>query len=176
MCYKNIVAINHNPFCSLFRSQQRASTSIFERKRIRNSPGQRPEACLILCLGCFKSISLIIVRSQGPRWAKLGGPDNPWINLGYRCVSRRPAPFPFKIDFLPAEELILVFLPPRRPENDISAPFCCRSSSAHVSGRLQGPFWDQFSPQKWSFVDLFSGPVGHICWVIFHSMLATRVL
>ena len=74
------------------------------------------------------------------------------------------APFPFKIDFLPAEELILVFLPPRRPENDISAPFCCRSSSAHVSGRLQGPFWDQFSPQKCSFVDLLSGPVGHICW------------
>ena len=75
-----------------------------------------------------------------------------------------PASFPFKIDFLPAEELILVFLPPRRPENDISAPFCCRSSSAHVSGRLQGPFWDQFSPQKCSFVDLFSRPVGHICW------------
>ena len=48
--------------------------------RIKNSPGQRPEACLILCLNCFKSISLIIVRSQGPRWAKLGGPDNPWMS------------------------------------------------------------------------------------------------
>ena len=49
--------------------------------RIKNSPGQRPEACLILCLSCFKSISLIIVRSQGPRWAKLGCLDNPWICL-----------------------------------------------------------------------------------------------
>ena len=107
--------------------------------------------------------------------------------LGQRSPRAIPASSPrhprvitaslhFKIDFLPAEELILVILPPRRPENDISAPFCRRSSSAHVSGRLQGPFWDQFSPQKCSFVDLFSGPVGHICWVIFHSLLATRVL
>ena len=44
------------------------------------------------------------------------------------------------------------------------APLCCRSSSAHVSGRLRGPFWDEFSPQKCSFVDHVSGPVGHICW------------
>ena len=55
--------------------------------RVGNSPGQRPEACLILCLSCFKSISLIIVRSQGPRWAKLGCLDN----LEYRC-GRKIAP------------------------------------------------------------------------------------
>ena len=61
------------------------------RLRNKNSPGQRPEACLILCLSCFKSISLIIVRSQGPRWAKLGVSDTPWIPLGYRC-GRKIAP------------------------------------------------------------------------------------
>ena len=69
-----------------------------------------------------------------------------------------------KLTFYPPRSFFIVFLPPRRPQKDIFAPLCCRSSSAHVSGRLQGPFWDQFSPQKWSFGDLFSGPVGHICW------------
>ena len=51
-----------------------------------NSPGQRPEACLILCLSCFKSISLIIVRSQGPRWAKLGCLDT---GVGGKSLQNR---------------------------------------------------------------------------------------
>ena len=46
---------------------------------------------LAVCLSCVKSISLIIVRSQGPRWAKLGVSDNPRIIPGYRC-GRKIAP------------------------------------------------------------------------------------
>ena len=72
--------------CVLFASAPAGATT-----RFRNSPGQRPEACLILCLSCFKSISLIIVRSQGPRWAKLGVLDNHRIITGYRC-GRKIAP------------------------------------------------------------------------------------
>ena len=52
----------------------------------------------------------------------------------------------------------------------------CRPSSAHVSGGLRGPFWDQFGLQKYAFVDLFLVPSVIFVGVIFHSMLATRVL
>ena len=101
-----------------------------------NSPGQRPEACLILCLSCFESISLIIVRSQGPRWAKLGVLDNPRIPVWEENRSK------------------IVWWRSWGAPRGIFGRFSCRPSCAHVSGSLRGPFWEPFWPQKCSFFDL----------------------
>ena len=111
---------------------------VFQHKQIflRNSPGQRPEACLILCLNCFKSISLIIVRSQGPRWAKLGVSDNPRIPVGEENRSK------------------IVWWRFWGAPRGVFGRFSCRPSCAHVSGSLRGPFWEPFWPQKCSFGDL----------------------
>ena len=86
------------------------------------------------------------------------------------------APFPFKIDFLPAEELILVFLPPRRRPRDLFARLSCRPSSAHVSGGLRGPFWEPFWPQKVLFLDIYVGPLGPHFGTDVQSFFATRAL
>ena len=126
---------------------------------IKNSPGQRPEACLILCLSCFKSISLIIVRSQGPRWAKLGVADTAWIFwdtvvglLGYSGI--------------PVWEEIrskIVWWRSWGAPRGVFGRFSCRPSCAHVSGSLRGPFWEPFWPQKCSFGDLVFWSRGSFC-------------
>ena len=122
----------------------------------KNSPGQRPEACLILCLSCFKSISLIIVRSQGPRWAKLGGPDNPRIPVGEENRSK------------------IVWWRSWSAPRGVFGRFSCRPSCAHVSGSLRGPFWEPFGPQKCSFFILFSGPVGPFFELFLPPIFTTR--
>ena len=113
-----------------------------------NSPGQRPEACLILCLSCFKSISLIIVRSQGPRWAKLGVSDNPWIPVWEENRSK------------------IVWWRSWGAPRGIFGRFSCRPSCAHVSGSLRGPFglknshfFDIVFWSRGSFFELFFPPI-----------------
>ena len=122
------------------KTQELIDTLIKEQKtgkqNMKNSPGQRPEACLILCLSCFKSISLIIVRSQGPRWAKLGVADNPRIPVWEENRSK------------------IVWWRSWGAPRGVFGRFSCRPSCAHVSGSLRGPFWEPFWPQKCSFGDL----------------------
>ena len=108
----------------------------FLKLHLSNSPGQRPEACLILCLSCFKSISLIIVRSQGPRWAKLGVLDTARIPVWEENRSK------------------IVWWRSLGAPRGVFGRFSCRPSCAHVSGSLRGPFWEPFWPQKCSFGDL----------------------
>ena len=72
-----------------------------------------------------------------------------------------PAPFPFKLDFLPAEELFFVFCRPGGLKR------ICLPPSAHVSGRLRGPFWGQFWPQKCSFVVIVLVPSVILLGVFF---------
>ena len=95
---------------------------------------QRPEACLILCLSCFKSISLIIVRSQGPR-AKLGVPDN----LGYRCGGKSLQ-----------NRLVALLGRPKRRFWPLQLPTVFRTRFRRPPGSILEPCW----PQICSFVDV----------------------
>ena len=70
-------------------------------------------------------------------------------------TPRQPNVVPTKSIFGRLKNCFSNFLPPRRPPRGIFSPLSCRPSSAHVSGGLRGPFWDQFWLQKWSFFILF---------------------
>ena len=123
----------------------------------QNSPGQRPEACLILCLSCFKSISLIIVRSQGPRWAKLGVQDNPRMIPGYRS-GRKIAPKSSGGALgAPQEAFLAASVADRLVHTFLEA------SGVH--------FGSHFGLKKALLLTLFSGPAGPFFELFFHRYL-----
>ena len=130
-----------------------ARRNIKSWKLKKNSPGQRPEACLILCLNCFKSISLIIVRSQGPRWAKLGVP-------GYRS-GRKIAPKSSGGALgAPQEAFLAASVADRLVHTFLEA------SGVH--------FGSHFGLKNALLLTLFSGPVGPFFELLFPPIFITR--
>ena len=115
------------------------SESFGNSQNLKNSPGQRPEACLILCLSCFKSISLIIVRSQGPRWAKLGVLDT---GVGGKSLQNR---------------LVALLGRPKRHFWPLQLPTILCTRFWKPSGSILGAI---LASTMLFCLTLFSGPVG----------------
>ena len=115
-----------------------------------------PWAGLILCLSCFKSISLIIVRSQGPRWAKLGVPDIPDHRCGTKIAPKSSggalgAPQEAFLAASVADRLVHTFL---------------EASGVH--------FGSHFGLKNALLSTLFSGPVGPFFELFFPPIFITR--
>ena len=111
---------------------------------------------MILCLSCFKSISLIIVRSQGPRWAKLGVPDILDHRSGTKIAPKSPggalgAPQDAFLAASVANRLVHTFL---------------EASGVH--------FGSHFGLKNGPFLTLCSGPVSLFFELFFPPIFMTR--
>ena len=108
--------------------------------------------------------SLIIVRSEGPRWAKLGVSDNPWIcsdTLGYRC-GRKIAPKSSGGALgAPQEAFLAASVADRLP---------------HTFQEASGVYFGATLTSEMLVVLSCVGPVARLVGAFFLSMFATRAL